>query len=145
MEPKLADLGQARGMFGIGAPNVGHMQYRAPELCITKSKNYSMLGHYCEKADIYSYAILLWEIFHKEIPWSGADNILKNVRDGKRPKINREIVQKPWQELLEKCWDGQPAKRITASEVVAEIENMELEEEEEGTNKEVNTETAKEN
>lgn len=124
MEPKLADFGQARGCFGIGAPNVGHMQYRAPELCFSKSLNYFRLGHYCEKADVYSYGILLWELFHKEIPWSGADEILKNVKNGKRPKINNEIVQEPWRDLLELCWIGQPAKRITAKEVCEIIEGM---------------------
>ena len=124
MEPKLADFGQTRGAFGVGAPNVGHMQYRAPELCFQKSKNYMKLGHYSEKADVYSYAILLWEILHKEIPWSGVDDVLKKVRDGKRPKVNKGIVQKPWRKLLKACWVGEPTKRISASEIVERIESM---------------------
>lgn len=126
MEPKLADFGQSRGMFGIGAPNVGHMQYRAPELCFSKNKNYLKLGHYNEKADVYSYAILLWEIFHKEIPWAGADDVLKKVKEGKRPKVNKEIVQKPWRKLLKMCWVGDPAKRISANEIVGWIKAIPL-------------------
>ena len=124
MEPKLADFGQARGGFGIGAPNVGHMQYRAPELCHTKSRNYFKLGHYCEKADVYSYAILLWEIFHKEIPWSGADRVLSNVKAGKRPKINKGIVQKPWRKLIKMCWADKPADRPALKDVATIIEGF---------------------
>lgn len=70
-DPKLADFGQTRRGFGIGFPAVGHEAYRAPELCFTPSRNYQRSAHWTEKADVYSFAILLWELLHKELPWSG--------------------------------------------------------------------------
>ena len=129
-EPKLADFGLARRGFGVGSCAVGHEAYRAPELCMAQSRNYSRRTHWCEKADVYSYGILLWELLHKQIPYSDRhDEVIKLVRRGVRPLFKPSSssaprIRREWVVLITRCWDEKPQERPTAAEVVQALDAM---------------------
>lgn len=59
--PKIADFGWTRLMAKDMTGKVGTFQWMAPEVINEKS--------YTEKADVYSFGIILWEIASREPPY----------------------------------------------------------------------------
>ena len=77
------------------------------------------------KADIYSFGIMLWEIWFgrrafADIEYDSSDplDFFNLVGEGSRPKDVEDLKKPPrlWKELMDKCWDGDPKKRPTAKE-----------------------------
>ena len=77
------------------------------------------------KADIYSFGIMLWEIWFgrqafADIDFDSSDpqDFFNLVGKGSRPNDVEDLKKPPrlWKELMEKCWDGDPGKRPTAKE-----------------------------
>ena len=63
-----------------------------------------------EKADVYSFSIILWEILTKQEAYAGFTNYIlfsKAVRSGERPPIPSDCPPK-LAALLEICWHLQP-------------------------------------
>eukprot|EP01128_Nolandella_sp_AFSM9_P012728 TRINITY_DN955_c0_g1_i3.p1 TRINITY_DN955_c0_g1~~TRINITY_DN955_c0_g1_i3.p1 ORF type:complete len:176 (+),score=23.58 TRINITY_DN955_c0_g1_i3:69-530(+) len=60
---KLCDFGLSREKASETMSRLGTIQYSAPE--VLRGERYT------EKADVYSYAILIWEMFTEEIPYEG--------------------------------------------------------------------------
>eukprot|EP00903_Cladosiphon_okamuranus_P008928 g8546.t1 len=94
---------------------VGSYRYMAPEL--VKHNPYNA------KVDIYSWAILSWEILAIDRPYSWATEttfVTRVVNGGERPEL-----QKSWPDrlckLLESAWHSDHAKRPTAAQLVAEL------------------------
>ena len=139
-EPKLADFGQTRRGFGVGFSVVGHEMYRAPELCAIATRNYGKNAHWNEKADVFSYGILLWELLHKKIPYSDShtDDVSKLVRNGHRPSFKSSnpqsgglnsssdgevtLVCKKWRRLIKQCWAASPVERPTFQAILETID-----------------------
>jgi len=71
--------------------------------------------------DIYSYAILLWEIMERQEAWKGIEygDIERKVLDGVRPPISSDIKtskEKSIQKIVEvmmAAWTNQPLSRPT--------------------------------
>ena len=59
--PKIADFGWTRLLAEKMTLKVGTFQWMAPEVIVSK--------HYTEKADVYSFGIILWEIASREPPF----------------------------------------------------------------------------
>lgn len=65
---------------------VGTFQWMAPEVIQTKS--------YTEKADVFSFGIILWELAAEEPPYkhkSQQQVSIEVVRDGLRPEIRKNM------------------------------------------------------
>ena len=83
-------------------------------------------GFYDEKVDIYSFGlIMLFIISENTIKYdrlaARSVNVLKSyVEDGLRPLI-KETIKEPIQDLIEKCWSGDPDVRPTADELFRKL------------------------
>eukprot|EP00961_Rhodomonas_salina_P159535 2148325-Rhodomonas_salina.3 len=112
---KLTDFGMGKVVKADQMDTVNHtgytgtVRYMAPEVftCVK--------GHYTEKADIYSAAIIMWYIATGQRP----------LLHGKHDLVWRpDTSQVEWPELRQvmvKAWDGDPSRRPSATELVREI------------------------
>jgi len=92
----------------------GTIYYMAPELL--KGEDFTL------SSDIYSFGILLFEIFSKSIPYENLSDleIIKKVVAGQRPNLDnlRNDTPKEFVELMIKCWNQVPSKRLTSDDIV---------------------------
>ncbi|EAY22545.1 TKL family protein kinase [Trichomonas vaginalis G3] len=100
---------QATPMTGL----IGTAHWMAPEVLLS-SPNYD------EKVDVYSYAILLWELLTNEPPFSGMNPSQITdlvINQGYRPPIP-DNAPPNLTKLINKCWQTDPTKRLSMSKVV---------------------------
>ena len=124
---KLADFGQARRGFGVGFCAVGHEVYRAPELCGAPARNYARSAHWTERADVYSYGVLLWELLCRRLPFGDrpAADVARLVRSGQRPAFPpASRVCRRWRRLVRRCWAADPLARPPMAAVVAALDTL---------------------
>ena len=115
--PKVCDFGFARNSKGIKTNGIGTRDYMAPEILFGED--------YDEKVDVYSFAILVFQIITGLDPYPGIGeftvNILNRIINGTlRPKIP-EYVNEKMKELIEKCWSSDPSKRPSFEEIFSEL------------------------
>ncbi|KAL6057933.1 Serine/threonine-protein kinase HT1 [Balamuthia mandrillaris] len=122
--PKIADFGLSKmgetEMTGMG---VGTGRWRAPEVFRKKPKRsrQQFEGHYTNSSDVYSFAIIAWELFHLgDMPWEGEldEEVARKVLQGDRPPIRKDSCPPEWQELIEQCWQHDPKERPAFSSIV---------------------------
>jgi len=84
--------------------NVGTGPWMAPEVFNNK--------YYTEKADVYSFGVLMYEILTKKQPFHDQPsfNIAIIVTKGGRPTIPKDMP-KHWVKLMKDCWHEKPSKR----------------------------------
>lgn len=81
---------------------------------------------YDQKADVYSFAIVLWEIITREEPYDGQPgmNIAFLVaQDGLRPDVPA-FCPDPYAQLMTACWDDQPENRPSFTEILNTLHEM---------------------
>lgn len=108
---KVADFGLSKIQSGKDDDGMagGSPFYMAPEV---------LLGRGCDaKADVYSFGILLWEMYTREKPWhdmfEDEDELIAAVCDEEeRPKIPADCPP-ALRDLIESCWHPDPEKRPT--------------------------------
>jgi serine/threonine protein kinase len=92
---------------------VGTSRYMSPE-CLT-SEDYSFAS------DVYSFAVLLWEICTLEKPFSRSRNSLQLAEQvvlcRRRPSLRR-VASPDIRCLLKTCWEPNPDLRLSFSSVV---------------------------
>ncbi len=102
---KLADFGWTKGLDNYMTGKIGTYQWMAPEVIASQK--------YSEKADVFSYGIILWEIASREPPFkhlSGLQVSLEVLNNDLRPPIPKKTPE-PFAKLMRKCWDREPSKR----------------------------------
>ncbi len=129
---KVADFGTARLAKAVGVGGaaveqsnpllttlVGTALWMAPEVLFKQP--------YSQKADVYSYGIVLFEILTQTVPWNElpskfmVNHVDAALREGKRPAITGSHFCGPgFRELMERCWAQDPAARPTFDEVVTD-------------------------
>lgn len=79
-----------------------------------------------EKIDVYSYAIVLWEIISRAKPWTGKHSmkIINAVVLGERPPINNIPADTPpvLKSLMISCWDPKPENRPSFVEIISRLD-----------------------
>ncbi|RIB03567.1 kinase-like domain-containing protein [Gigaspora rosea] len=97
----------SKALFGV-------LPYIAPEILYTNGKEYT------QKSDIYSFGIIMSEVFtgyppYHDIPHN--KDLATRICLGYRPKIRCEVPQLLLN-LMNKCLDAEPQNRPTAKELV---------------------------
>ncbi|KAK9944258.1 hypothetical protein M0R45_009832 [Rubus argutus] len=111
---KVADFGVARvkSQSGVMTAETGTYRWMAPEVIEHKP--------YDHKADVFSFAIVLWELLTGKLPYEYLTPLqaaVGVVQKGLRPTIPKHTHPK-LTELLEKCWQQDPALRPDFSEII---------------------------
>ena len=118
---KVCDFGlsrlkaQTRSMTG----NCGTVQWMAPEVLANMS--------YDEKADVFSYGIILWELLSRQCPYEGMTAIqcaLAVLNRDKRPEIPKWCPPS-FHALIKACVKKDPAERPSFSQVILALDAME--------------------
>ena len=96
----------------------GSPAYMAPEV---------FMGEYDEKCDVYSFGMVLWEIYQQEKVFKEYPNLPSLMHavidEGVRPEIPKNCPSR-LRKLMQRCWDEDPKKRPSMSKVVSELENV---------------------
>ncbi|EIE23567.1 flag-tagged protein kinase [Coccomyxa subellipsoidea C-169] len=117
---RVADFGLARVMHDLHTltGGLGTFQWMAPEV----------LAHqrYSKKADVYSFAVVLWECTARQVPYAGVSGIqaaLAVMHRGLRPDIPGHTPP-ALASLIRDCWQPLPDQRPSFSDVAARLEAM---------------------
>ncbi|CAB4424271.1 unnamed protein product [Rhizophagus irregularis] len=99
----------------------GNLPYIAPEVIIGKD--------YTFKSDIYSIAILMWEISSGQLPFINYKyddyDLAMDIINGMRPEIVSEIPLE-YKKLMEQCWDADPSRRPDIQIVLEKMSEIHL-------------------
>ncbi|XP_074566620.1 serine/threonine-protein kinase STY17-like [Curcuma longa] len=116
---KVADFGVARfqNEEGIMTAETGTYRWMAPEV----------INHllYDYKADVFSFAIVLWELATSRVPYDKMSPLQAalGVRQGLRPDPPNHMHPR-LQDLMRRCWDSIPGKRPSFKEITGELEEL---------------------
>nr|CCA14179.1 serine/threonine protein kinase putative [Albugo laibachii Nc14] len=114
---KISDFGLARvrAHFQTMTGNCGTTQWMAPEILAAEK--------YTEKADVFSYAIVCWEIMTGSCPYEGLCQIqaaLGVLNNNLRPSIPPHCPPL-FEQLMISCWNSIPEKRPTFEQILEVI------------------------
>ncbi|POG61151.1 kinase-like domain-containing protein [Rhizophagus irregularis DAOM 181602=DAOM 197198] len=105
----ISDLGFCGPADKSSTSIYGNLPYIAPEVIVGREYTFA--------SDIYSIAILMWEISSGQPPfinYEHENDIVMNIINGIRPKI---VPGTPleYKNLMKECWDADPLKRPNIS------------------------------
>ena len=91
----------------------GTVAYQAPE---------QFDSTFTAASEVYSFAIILWELLHGGRPWDGKAPaaIMRTVDRGQRPEVT--AAGSGLQEVMCECWAGEPSDRPTFEGAEARLE-----------------------
>lgn len=95
--------------------NLGTTAWCAPEVLTSSSR-----ARYSIKVDVYSYGMVLWELWEKKRPfeeYTSRFDITDAVKAGKRPAIS-EHCPPTYKALIKRCWQTEPSRRPTFNYIV---------------------------
>ena len=98
---------------------IGTYQWMAPEVI----NGYK----YTQKADVFSFGIILWELATRKPPYYGIDGQMvsqKVVKENLRPKISEKECPGPFLDLMKRCWHEDAEKRPHFSKIIQELDSM---------------------
>lgn len=81
---------------------------------------------YTEKADVYSFGIMLWQMARDRVPFKGydRDEFLKQVvYNHERPKLDKSWPG-GFSALLRQCWATEPFLRPSFTTIVMELNKL---------------------
>ncbi|KAE9547122.1 hypothetical protein FO519_009666 [Halicephalobus sp. NKZ332] len=108
---KVGDFGLARklienGMYRVQNERRFPLKWTAPEV--------NNDGEFTTKSDVWSFGVLLWEIFsHGKEPYAEFDHsqAFKEVKNGHRMSKPEKCPDEVYYEIMLNCWDEDPGKR----------------------------------
>eukprot|EP00026_Physarum_polycephalum_P001091 Phypoly_transcript_01092.p1 GENE.Phypoly_transcript_01092~~Phypoly_transcript_01092.p1 ORF type:complete len:1198 (+),score=219.95 Phypoly_transcript_01092:455-3595(+) len=118
---KISDVGFSRiKLDNQTMTQIGAVAWTAPE--VTRDTLYST------KSDVYSFAIILWEMVFRTRPWEGMHTmkIIAMVETGGRPPVSNWPVGIPQALLpiMQACWNGDPEQRPSFGQIVSQLEAL---------------------
>lgn len=118
---KVADFGLATVKSRTFAKTMcGTTGWVAPEVLAEQG--------YTEKADVYSFAVILWELLTRQIPYAGKNTmqVVRSVDRGERLVIP-PTCPPDYAKLINECWDTDPTARPAFSTILVTLERMRAE------------------
>uniref|UniRef100_A0A0D9WQF0 Protein kinase domain-containing protein n=1 Tax=Leersia perrieri TaxID=77586 RepID=A0A0D9WQF0_9ORYZ len=116
---KIADFGVARqgNQEGQMTAETGTYRWMAPEIINHKP--------YDHKADVFSFAIILWELTTSKVPYDNMTPLQAalGVRQGFRLEIPSSVHPR-LSKLIRRCWDEDPDVRAVFAEILIELEDI---------------------
>jgi serine/threonine protein kinase len=117
---KIADFGLARTLApGRMQTYCGTPSYMAPEIVRQEP--------YTEKADVYSFGIVMWEILTREEPYEGCPGGLQLAyavaNEGLRPPIPAYCPAE-WARIMTRAWSDNPDDRPTFDDIQRELSSV---------------------
>lgn len=108
----------------------GTLRFMAPEVLnagtplatplATHTRSGTTTAVYDERADVYSFGLLLWEVAHVRVPWANVEGrqvAFVLAPSGQRPPLTPDsspslaTVYEPLAHLIASCWHKDPAER----------------------------------
>jgi len=116
---KVCDFGLSRVVDSKNqmTSNIGTVSWVAPELFAKKL--------YTEKADVYSYGIILWELLSRQMPFGDIEafSVPLMVSRGERPELPRDAPLE-WRKLIKACWHQKPTSRPSFKKILVKLRTM---------------------
>jgi serine/threonine protein kinase len=86
---------------------------------------------YTEKADVFSYGIIMWELVVRKKPFSEYDianseftyQLEDAIVGGLRPSVPVDCPS-GYAELMQACWDGDPKRRPQFEEIIRRLRKI---------------------
>jgi len=124
----ISDLGISKSSMDKNDNEIyGIISYMAPEILQGKE--------YTTASDIYSFGMIMWELIMGRMPFWDQNNdiglIIKICKNFRPPIIKN--TPKGYNELMQECWDSDPNKRPTTSDILEKLINIEKVEKENPT------------
>ncbi|XP_028395813.1 dual serine/threonine and tyrosine protein kinase-like [Dendronephthya gigantea] len=119
---KIADVGISKNITEVTGTIAGTPLYMAPEI---------FAAEICDaSADIYSFGLILWEMWYGEVVYSELHNIplkkfSEKISDNYRPKIKTEagtVTIPEYVSLIRNCWPTEQLERLPADQCVAKLD-----------------------
>jgi len=119
---KVSDFGHSREKSIDMTPAIGTRAYSAPEILIPNKK-------YNEKIDVYSFGIIMWQVYTREKPYMDEKDIFSieaKVLSGLRPLIPTQIPNNHTEyfQLLTECWQDSHGNRPSFSVIIERFRNI---------------------
>ena len=117
---KLGDFGTVVVATPTYSSDAETWQYASPETIMT-----GLLVPFSQSVDVYSFGILMWEIFSCEVPF--LEYMMKNdvakrkIMNGFRPFIDSNRISPDVADVLNQCWDGQPERRPSFPTIIDQL------------------------
>jgi serine/threonine protein kinase len=102
------------------SPTAGNLRWLAPEIFNPLRAGVPLES---ARADVFAFGMLAIEVFTGTLPFVECDSeeVIRRILEGTRPELPRNagdvgLTTERWQ-LLQRCWDQDPANRPTMEEV----------------------------
>ena len=118
----------------------GTLRFMAPEVLnagtplatplATHTRSGTTTAVYDERADVYSFGLLLWEVAHVRVPWANVEGrqvAFVLAPSGQRPPLTPDsspslaTVYEPLAHLIASCWHKDPAQRPSMAACAQEL------------------------
>ena len=124
LNPLIADYGfnNLKKTYNIFNKYHNLNSYSSPEMLTETNGKLcgSLNNNFNEKNDIYSFGLILWEIFNETIPFNVKLKDVKNyvLNEKLRPEIKEENIDKELANLIRECWDTEPSNRPKIDDIL---------------------------
>jgi len=115
----LARLKMEESNYAKTQASVGPLKWMSPEALVDRK--------YSQKSDVFSYGVVLYEIFARSPPWPNVPHVevASRVISGNRMKLHHSFPSSI-KTLITNCWKGMPEERPSFFEIIDFLETTRI-------------------